>query len=92
MEFDSCVSNTDTTNFAYAKKLFSERGYRLPEIVFWNVHSRNKQQPVTKNEAGVALVSGCTPRLLSMVAGGVTSPYTVMMDIIGSERYALISA
>ncbi len=92
MEFDSCIDNGNVTNFAYAQKLFKSHGYELPDIVFWNVASRNKQQPVTKNEAGVALVSGCTPRLFSMVAGGVASPYTVMMDIVGSERYAAISA
>ena len=92
MEFDACIFNADVTNFAYVQKLFKDSGYQLPDVVFWNVASRNKQQPVTKNEMGVALVSGCTPRLFSMVAGGVVSPYAVMMEIIESERYALISA
>lgn len=92
MEFDSCVNNASVTNFEQAKRLFEEHGYRLPEIVFWNVASRNRQQPVTKNETGVALVSGCTPRLFSMVAGGEISPYAVMMDVVRSERYAPISA
>lgn len=92
MEFDGCIRNADLTNFEYAKRLFASRGYKLPEIVFWNVASRNRQQLVTKNEQGVALVSGCTPRLFSMVAGGTASPYAVMEEIIGSERYAPISA
>ena len=92
MEFDACIFNADVTNFAYVQKLFKDSGYQLPDVVFWKVASRNKQQPVTKNEMGVALVSGCTPRLFSMVAGGVVSPYAVMMEIIESERYALISA
>jgi uncharacterized membrane protein YphA (DoxX/SURF4 family) len=92
MEFDSCVCYGDETNFACAQRLFREQGYALPEVVFWNVASRNRQQPVTKNEAGVALVSGCTPRLFSMVAGGLTSPYAVMMEVIGAERYAPITA
>ena len=92
MEFDACIFNADVTNFAYVQKLFKDSGYQLPDVVFWNVASRNKQQPVTKNEMGVALVSGCTPRLFSMVAGGVVSPYAVMMEIIESEGYALISA
>lgn len=57
-----------------------------------NVASRNRNQPVTKNEQGVALVSGCTPRLFSMVASGELSPYAVMMEVVESERYAKISA
>ena len=76
----------------YAKKLFVENGYKLPEVVFWNVASRHTNQPVTMNEQGVALVSGCTPRIFSMVAGGNMSPWTVMMEVLESERYARISA
>jgi hypothetical protein len=44
------------------------------------------------NEQGVALVSGCTPRLFSMVMSGELDPYTFMMDVIGSDRYAKIAA
>ena len=92
MEFDSCVGDADETNFQYAQELFIRHGYQLPEIVFWNVASRQRNQPVTMNEEGVALVSGCTPRLFSMVAGGNLSPYAVMMEVLESERYASIMA
>lgn len=92
MEFNSCVRDASLTNFKNAERRFAEHGYQLPQIVFWNVASRNRNQPVTKNEQGVALVSGCTPRLFSMVAGGALSPYSVMMDILQSERYAKVSA
>lgn len=95
MEFDYCTVDASLTNFEYAKKLFEEAGYHLPEVVFWNVASRNRQQPVTKNEQGVALVSGCTPRLFSMIADGSMSamtPYQIMLDVLGSERYEKIAA
>lgn len=92
MEFNSCVRNASLSNFENAKRRFEENGYKLPQIVFWNVASRNSNRPVTKNEQGVALVSGCTPRLFSMVASGQLSPYTVMTKVLQSERYAKISA
>ena len=92
MEFDYCAEGASLTNFEYAKKLFAEAGYTLPEIVFWNVASRNRQQPVTRNEQGVALVSGCTPRLFSMVASGTMNPYAFMLEVVESERYAKIVA
>lgn len=92
MEFDSCAENAELTNFRNAKRRFESHGYGLPEVVFWNVASRNRQQPVTKNEQGVALVSGCTPRLFSMVAGGTLNPYAFMLEVVESERYARISA
>lgn len=92
MEFDYCTEDAGLTNFEYAKKIFEENGYKLPRVVFWNVESRNMQQPVKQNEQGVALVSGCTPAIFSMVADGSISPYKVMMDILGSERYKKIAA
>ena len=92
MEFDNCAENADMTNFEYAKELFSEYGYDLPEIVFWNVNSRNSQVPVTINDMGVALVSGCNPRVFSMVMEGMLSPYEYMMSVIGTDRYAAIAA
>ena len=92
MEFDYCAEGADLTNFEYAKKIFAEAGYQLPRVVFWNVQSRNQQQPVTQNEQGVALVSGCTPRIFSMLKSGILSPLGYMLDILGAERYAKIAA
>lgn len=92
MEFNYCVSGANETNFENAKRKYEAEGYKLPEIVFWNVASRNNQQPVTMNEQGVALVSGATPRLFSMVAGGELSPYAFMLETVNSERYAKIAA
>lgn len=92
MEFDYCVENANETNFNNAKKAFEEKGYKLPNIIFWNVASRNSNQPVTKNEQGVALVSGVTPRLFSMVASGELSPYKFMIETISNKRYAKIVA
>lgn len=95
MEFNRCVRNASETNFNNAKKLFEDAGYKLPDVVFWNVASRNRQQPVTKNEQGVALVSGCTPRLFSMVADGslaALTPYEFMLETLNSERYEKIVA
>lgn len=95
MEFDYCAEDASKTNFEYAKELFEAAGYKLPELVFWNVASRNRQQPVTKNEAGVVLVSGCTPRIFSMVMDGSLdgmTPYNFMMEVIGGERYEKIVA
>lgn len=92
MEFNRCATNASISNFENAKRSYESYGYKLPQIVFWNVNSRNTQQPVTKNEQGVALVSGCTPKLFSMIEGGIVDPYLFMMEVIGSERYSIISA
>lgn len=92
MEFDSCVKNASLTNFENAKADYAAAGYKLPELVFWNVDSRNEQQPVKENDRGVALVSGCSPRIFSMVMEGELAPYAFMMSVIDTERYAPIAA
>lgn len=92
MEFDHCTRDAGLTNFQYAKALFAQAGYVLPRVVFWNVQSRNTQQPVTMNEQGVALVSGCSPRIFSMIVKDTLSPTQYMLEILGAERYEKIAA
>ena len=91
MEFD-CCSHAEMTNFRSAEKMFAAFGYVLPQVVFWNVQSRNRQQPVTKNEQGVCLVSGCNAQIFSMLKNDTLDPYHFMMQILTAERYAVIAA
>lgn len=92
MEFNVCTRDAGKTNFEYAKELYAAHGYRLPQVVFWNVQSRQEQVPVKMNEQGVALVSGCSPRIFGMVMQNELDPYKFMMKTIGSERYAPVTA
>ena len=92
MEFDACTYGAGLTNFQYAQKLFESHGYQLPQVIFWNVASRRRQQPVTVNDRGVALISGCSPRIFSMVTEGELDPVGFMMSVVGAERYAVIAA
>lgn len=34
VELDGCINNAGAINLVYAKKLFKDHGYELPEIVF----------------------------------------------------------
>ena len=90
MEFDRCTCDADASNFEYAKKKFKKYGYELPTLVFWNVASRNQQQPVTMNENGVILVSGATARIFSMISSDNLSPYAFMTKTLNVERYEKI--
>jgi len=92
MEFDHCVKNSSMTNFENAKASYAAAGYILPDLVFWNVDSRHEQQPVKENDRGVALVSGNSPRIFSMVMDGELNPYDFMLSVIDTERYAPIAA
>ena len=45
-----------------------------------------------KNELGVGLVSGCSPRIFSMALNDDMDPYSYMMSILNNERYSKITA
>ncbi len=90
MEFDVCTKDASISNFDYAKELFEKNGYTLPQLVFWNVCSRRDNVPVSMNEQGVVLVSGCSPRVFSMVKSKKYDPNSFMEEVITSERYECI--
>ncbi len=92
MEFDCCAGGAKATNFEHAKAEYAKYGFRLPQVVFWNVNSRNQQQPVKMNDQGVALVSGCSPQIFSMLKEDNLQPYRFMMSVLSSERYDKIAA
>lgn len=95
MEFDDCVEGGGccgdmTPLYDQMKAMYEEQGYRLPEVVFWNVDSRNDNVPVTMNEDGTALVSGFSPALFDMLAEGQLSPRIIMEKVLSSPRYAAV--
>lgn len=91
MEFDNCVeSGNDLTLYDTMKAKFRQYGYRLPDVVFWNVNSFGNNVPVRFKDSGTALVSGFTPALFDMVIGGEISPEIIMNRAVESERYAMV--
>ncbi|MDE7121918.1 MAG: DUF2828 family protein, partial [Oscillospiraceae bacterium] len=91
MEFDGCViGGNQQTLYTEMKNRYAKHGYTLPQVVFWNVNSRNSNMPVTMRENNTALVSGFTPALFDMIIADELSPIRIMEEVIFSERYARI--
>ena len=90
MEFNSACRVH--TNFETIKTKYEVHGYKMPSLVFWNVNARNSQSPITKDDKGTCLVSGCSPSILkTLLLGQVISPLDVMLGAIGSERYEKVT-
>ena len=88
MEFD--WSGNDTTNFEVIRAKYNEAGYKLPTLVWWNVDSRNNQVPVTIQDNGNVLLSGCSPVCLKIALGGKADIISVISSIVNQERYLAI--
>ena len=93
MEFNICVSNgKNKTNFGGFKDQYENAGYKLPQIVFWNLNARADNNPVKYDENGTCMVSGYSPAILeSILTGESFDPMKVMFKTVGKERYDVAS-
>ena len=88
MEFDRCAQKT---NYEAMRDKYARAGYQMPQVVFWNLNSSQKNCPVKFNQDGVALVSGFSPSTMEAILGGEFTPVSIMRKVIDSERYSSIS-
>jgi hypothetical protein len=73
------------------EKMYDAAGYTMPQIVYWNIQSRNGGVPVAFDTQGTALVSGFSPAIMkSLLGGDIESPQQIMDKTILSERYSPI--
>ena len=103
MEFDSCVVSNSYQRFSRVSKLnptlfeqirerYEAYGYRMPQVIFWNLDARNNQHPVTQHETGAALVSGFSPSTFQYIMEGIVlTPMQTMMKVLNAPRYAMLS-
>ena len=84
MEFNEWGNDAPGKNI---KLMFEDAGYKMPNIVWWNIQSRNGVVPVRANEDGMALVSGFSPTIVSNLLSGEVTPVKIMMNTIMKDRY-----
>lgn len=91
MEFDMSVNDDlNKSLFDQISIRYNRYGYKLPRLVFWNVNSRTNLIPITRNEYGIALVSGFSPSIADMILSNKLDPLEVLLDKLNSKRYSLV--
>ena len=86
MEFN-CVS-TNETHMDTIKKQFEAAGYKVPELVFWNLNQRSDGFGITEDMPKCAMLSGFSPAVLATVFGdGPIDPVSVMLRTVAVPRY-----
>jgi hypothetical protein len=89
MEFNAAAGNV--TNLNSIRNKYSQAGYKMPELVFWNVNGRIGNSPATVNDENIGLVSGFSPSILkSILQGKIYSPMQLMLDTVSVDRYSCI--
>lgn len=70
------------------KRKWERAGYKMPNLIFWNVSARQDNIPM-KVEHGISFVSGFSPVLFEQIMKGKDA-FSLMYDKLDSERYAVI--
>ena len=93
MEFDSATSSRgDWTFYDSMVKNYAAHGYTMPNIVFWNVNSRNDVFQVTSDYKGVQMASGQSPSVFKSILANIgKSPYEAMLNVLNDPMYDLIT-
>ena len=90
MQFNACVTFDDTAMQMIERK-YTEAGYDVPAIVFWNLNAKDNV-PVKHDKSGVALVSGFSPAIVKSVLSTDMDQFTpegIMLKTVMVDRYAL---
>ena len=90
MEIDNCGD----MNWSFYDKMraeFAQYGYEIPQIIFWNVDSRNNIFHADSRRKGVVLCSGnSTTTFKNLINSIGMTPVEYMMSVLGSKRYEAV--
>ena len=88
MQWDQATDDASVNVIESCMKKWETAGYERPTLIFWNLHCYNNQ-PATKHDKNVALVSGFSPSILKTVLSGKdVNPIDVMMETI--KKYEVV--
>ena len=90
MQFNQCARYDDTAMQMIERK-FTDAGYTVPQIVFWNLNSSDNV-PVKADKSGAALVSGFSPSIMTSLLAADLEQFTpegIMLKTVMSDRYKL---
>ena len=91
MEIDRCTSDK-WTFYDTMKLTFAQYGYKIPQVIFWNVHSRHDVFHADDNRKGVILCSGHSTTIFKNLINTIEmTPVEYMIKVLGSERYNAIT-
>lgn len=92
MQFDEQTDNAEMTWHDSMVNMFSQHGYEMPNIIYWNVESRKDSFQVTSEYKGVQLASGQSPSIFKSILNNIgKTPYEAMVDTLNDSVYDCIT-
>ena len=72
------------------REMYERAGYRMPQVIYWNVESRDNHFQTRSDVPGTMLASGSSPRVFEAVMAMQdfqATPYDAMLEVLNGERY-----
>ena len=94
MEFDNCSPDArkKMTFYDIVKAEYARHGYELPNVIFWNVDSRQNVFHAFSDYKGVQLASGNSPSVfLSIMKNIGLNPVEAMTNVLNNPVYNCIT-
>lgn len=86
MQFDQSTRNPDYTALEMVSNQYTEMGYKIPTLVFWNVRD-SYGVPAKANDKGVVLFSGASPNNISQAISGEIDPLLAMKRVVDRDEF-----
>ncbi|WP_448506061.1 DUF2828 family protein [Immundisolibacter sp.] len=86
LQFDKATRNPDYTALEMIKNRYTEAGYEVPTLVFWNVRD-SYGIPARASDKGVILFSGASPNCIQQAIEGEIDPISAMLRVVDKDEF-----
>ena len=92
-QWSRSMTNRDFSDILHAdelREMYEKAGYRIPQVIYWNVNSRDNHFQTRSDVPGTMLASGSSPRVFEAVMAMLdyqATPYDAMLEVLNGERY-----
>ena len=86
MQFDEGTRNSNQTALEMIRDRYTEVGYEVPTIVFWNVRD-SYGVPARANDKGVVLFSGASVNCIQQAIEGEIDPILAMKKVVDRDEF-----
>lgn len=88
----NCLS--DILHVDELSQMYAKAGYKMPQVIYWNVESRHNHFHTKSDVPGTMLASGSSPRVFEAVMAMKDldiTPYDAMLEVLNGERYSAVT-
>ena len=85
MQFDQGDRSWSETSYEMMQRMFQEKGYTLPHIIFWNLRANTAGYQVKANQPNTTMLSGYSTRMMDLF---LTQPIDELKNSLGMNTNA----